>query len=71
MMDFDTFLNAATATLIPDTLPSLNLLVKAILHQGSCVFPDVILVSHYHSYKEKTIKLLSYHNLFWQSASKK
>ena len=27
---------------------------KAILHWGSCVFPDVILVSNYHSYKEKT-----------------
>ena len=58
---------------------------KAILHQGRCVFPDVILVSNYHSYKKKTIKLLPYHScygghippqqqlfhLFWQSISKK
>ena len=57
---------------------------KGILHQYSCVFRDVILVSNYHSYKEKTIKLLPYHSfygghipyqeklspLFWQSASK-
>ena len=57
---------------------------KSIFHQGSCVFPDVILVSNYHSYKEKTIKLLPYHSFygghilpqeklspfFWHSASK-
>ena len=84
MKDFDTFLDAARATLISGTLPTLNLLIKAILHQGSCVFPDVILVSNYHSYKGKTIKLLPYHSfygghippkkiepLFWQSALEK
>ena len=56
---------------------------KSILHQGGTTFCDVILVSNYHSYEEKTIKILSYHNfygghipqeklslLFWQSASK-
>ena len=45
MMDLDTFLGALRATLIPG---------KAILHQGSWVFPDVILASNYHTYKEKT-----------------
>ena len=81
MMYFDTFLDALRATLIPATLPALNLPKKAIFHQGSCVFLDVILVSNYHSYKEKTIKLLPYRSfygvhipqeklspLFWQSA---
>ena len=81
MMDFDTFLDATRATLFPGTLPTLNLPTKSHLHQGSCVFPDVILVSNYHSYKEKTIKLLPYmevtspqeklSRLSWQSASKK
>ena len=28
------------------------------------VFSDVILVSDYHSYKEKTIKLLPYHSFY-------
>ena len=56
---------------------------KPSFHQGSCVFPDVILVSNYHSYKGKTIKLLPCHSfyggniphqeklspLFWQSTS--
>ena len=37
---------------------------KAIFHQGSCVFRDVILVSNYHSYKEKTIKLLPYNSFY-------
>ena len=30
----------------------------------SCDFPDVILVSNDHSYKEKTIKLLPYHSFY-------
>ena len=30
----------------------------------SRVFPDVVLVSNYHSYKEKTIKLLPYHSFY-------
>ena len=64
MMYFDTFLDALRATLIPATLPALNLPKKAIFHQGSCVFLDVILVSNYHSYKEKTIKLLPYHSFY-------
>ena len=56
----------------------------SFIRVASCVFPDVILVSNYHSCKEKTIKLLPYHSfygghipyqeklspLFWQSASK-
>ena len=84
MMDFDTFLDATRAALFPGTLPALNLPIKSIFHQGSCVFLDLILVSNYHSYKKKTIKLLPYHSfygdhiphqeklssLFWQSASK-
>ena len=32
--------------------------------QGSSVFPDVVSVSGYHSYKEKTIKLLPYHSFY-------
>ena len=57
---------------------------KVILCQGSCVFSDLILVSNYHSYKGKTIKLLPYHSFYeghihqeilsslvWQSASEK
>ena len=51
---------------------------------SSCVFHDIILVSNYLSYKEKTVQLLPYHSfygghiqqeklslLFWQSISKK
>ena len=80
------FLDASSATLIPGTLPTLNLpsLEEAIFYQGSCVFPDVILVSNYHSCKEKTIKLRPYHSfcgghilhqeilspLLWQCTSK-
>ena len=64
MMDFDTFLDATRATLFPGTFPTLNLPTKSHLHQGSCVFPDVILVSNYHSCKEKTIKLLPYHSFY-------
>ena len=47
--------------LIPGTLPTLNLPIKSIPHQLSCVFPDVIFVSNYHSYKETTEKLVPYH----------
>ena len=64
MMDFDIFLDATRATLFPGTFPTLNLPTKSHLHQGSCVFPDVILVSNYHGYKEKAIKLLPYHSLY-------
>ena len=64
MMEFHTFLDATRATLFPGTLPTLNLPTKSHLHQGSCVFPDVILVSNYHSYKEKTKKLLPYHSFY-------
>ena len=32
--------------------------------QGSCVFPDVTLVPNYHSYREKTIKLLPYDSFY-------
>ena len=64
MMDFDTFLDATRAALFPGTLPALNLPIKSIFHQGSCVFLDLILVSNYHSYKKKTIKLLPYHNFY-------
>ena len=54
MMDF---LDASRVTLVTGTLPTLNPPKKAILHQGGSVFPDVILVSGYHRYKEKIIKL--------------
>ena len=64
MMDFDNFLDATRATLFPGTLPTLNLPIKSHLSSGSCVFRDVILVSNYHSYKEKTIKLLPYHSFY-------
>ena len=65
MMDFDTFLDASKATLIHGTLPTtLPIPEKAIFHQGNCVFPNVILVSNYHSYKEKIIKLLPYHSFY-------
>ena len=66
-MDFDTFLDATRATLFPGSLPTLNLPIKSHLSsgsQGSCVFRDVTLVSNYHSYKEKTIKLLPYHSFY-------
>ena len=86
MMDFDTFLDATRTTVIPVTLPTLNVSIKSHPLSGSCVFPDVISVSNYHSYKEKTIKVLPYHSFYgghahppqeklsplsWQCASKK
>ena len=62
MMDFDTFLDVKIATLIPGTLPTLNLPIRSHPSPGSCVFPNVISVSNYHGYKEETIKLLPYHS---------
>ena len=56
------FLDATRATLIPGTLPTLNLSIKSHPSSGTCDFPDLISVSNYHSYKEKTIKLLPYHS---------
>ena len=70
MMDFDTFLDALRATFIPSTLLILNLPIKSILHQGSCIFPDVILMTNYQSYKEKT-KLLPYHSFYGGHISNK
>ena len=64
MMDFDAFLDASRATLISGTLPTLNLSTKSHPSSGTCIFRDVILVSNYHSYKEKTIKLLLYHSFY-------
>ena len=64
MMDFDAFLDATRATLISGTLPTLNLSIKSHPSSGTCVFRDVILVSNYRSYKEKTIKLLLYHSFY-------
>ena len=32
--------------------------------KSSYVFPDVILVSSYHNYKEKKIRLLPYHSFY-------
>ena len=58
------FLNATRATFIPGTLSTLNLSIKSHPLSGSCVFPDVISVSNYHSYKEKTIKVLPYHSFY-------
>ena len=64
MMDFDAFLDATRATLISGTLPTLNLSIKSHPSSGTCVFPDVISVFNYNSYKEKTIKLLPYHSFY-------
>ena len=64
MMGFDAFLDASRATLISGTLPTLNLSTKSHPSSGTCIFRDVILVSNYHSYKEKTIKLLPYHSFY-------
>ena len=61
MMDFDTFLDATRATLISSTLLALNLSIKSF-HQDTCVFSDVILVSNYHNYKGKTVKVPPYHS---------
>ena len=58
-MDF-----ASRATLIPGTLPTLNLPIKIHPHQSSFVFPDVTIVSNYRSYREKTIKILPYHSFY-------
>ena len=64
MMDFDAFLDATRATLISGTLPTLNLSIKSHPSSGTCVFPDVISVFNYNSYKEKTIKLQPYHSFY-------
>ena len=64
MMDFDTFLDATRATVFPGTLPTLNVSIKSHPLSGSCVFPDVISASNYHSYKEKTVKLLPYNSFY-------
>ena len=85
MMDFDTFFRcfkSNTHSWYTSNFESAN--KKPFFIRVACIFPDVILVSNYHSYKEKTIKLLPYHSfygghiphqeklspLFWQSASK-
>ena len=49
------------ASLIPGTLtlPTLNLSIKSHPSSGTCVFPEVTSVSNYHSFNEKTIKLLN------------
>ena len=39
MMDFDTFLDATSAILIPGTLPTLILSIKSDPSSGTCVFP--------------------------------
>ena len=64
MMDFDTFLDATRATVILGTLPTLNVSIKSHPLLSSCVFPDLISVSNYHSYKEKTVKLLPYNSFY-------
>ena len=38
--------------------------IKSHTSSVSCLFPDVILVWNYHSYKEKAIKLLPYHSFY-------
>ena len=43
----------------------------SFIRVASCVFPDVILVSNYHSYKGKTIKLLPYHSFYGDQVSPK
>ena len=45
MMDFDTFLDTTRATLLPGTLPILNLPIKSRLSSGKLRFPcQIILV---------------------------
>ena len=65
MMDFDTFLDIKGNTLSWHTfnVESANKKPPGF-HQSSCVFPDVILVSSYHSYKENTVRLLPYHSFY-------
>ena len=56
MMDFDTFLDATRTKLFPGTKPSFV--------RVAAFFVMCFLVSNYHSYKEKTIKLLPYHSFY-------
>ena len=56
MMDFDTFLDATRTTVFPGTKPSFI--------SVAAFFVICFLVSNYHSYKEKTIKLLPYHSFY-------
>ena len=58
-MDFDTFLDASIATLIPGTLSTLNLPIKSYPSSGELRFN-----SNYHSYKEKTVELLPNHSFY-------
>ena len=64
MIDFDTFFRCYKSNTHFWHTSNFQSSKKAILHWGSCVFPDVILVSNYRSYKEKTIKLLPYHSFY-------
>ena len=65
MMDFDTFFRcfkSNTHSWYTSNFESAN--KKPFFIRVACIFPDVILVSNYHSYKEKTIKLLPYHSFY-------
>ena len=62
MMDFDTFFRcykSNTHSWHTSNFESANKRLSFVR-----VAPDVILVSNYHSYKEKTVKLLPYHSVY-------
>ena len=65
-MDFDTFFRCYKSNFHSWHTSKLWICQykKTIFHQGSCVFPDVILLWNYHSHKEKTIKLLPYYSFY-------
>ena len=63
-MDCDTFLDATRATVIPGILPTLNLKIKIHPSSGCCIFSYVMSESNYHNYKEKTVKILPFHNFY-------
>ena len=66
MMDFDTFFRCYRSITHSwhthiSNFESVN---KKSPSSGTCVFPEVTSVSNYHSYDEKTIKLLPYHSFY-------
>ena len=65
MMSFDTFFRcfkSNTHSWYTSNFESAN--KKPFFIRVACNFPDVILVSNYHSCKQKTIKLLSCHSFY-------
>ena len=66
MMDFDTFFRCYKSNTLSWHTSKLESANKkaSFIRVTSCVFPDVNLVSNYHIYKEKAIKLLPYHSFY-------